>query len=164
MTYFRKYFIVAIAALLLCVGCGRKSLLDESRTFANDTWLRFEPETYTVDVKNTDDCFNFVVTVTVDTARYREMTIPLKLEVESPAHEKRTIFSTLNLRNRNGNFLGTFNEEGYLVGHQMVREYYFFNQKGMHTISLGQRTNKYEIKGIKELKLTISEAELEYPK
>ena len=84
--------------MLLCTACGHKTLLDETRTFNNDTWLRFEPERFSVDVNNTDDCFSLVVSVTVDTARYREMTIPLMLEVEGPAHEKRTLFSTLNLR------------------------------------------------------------------
>ena len=164
MTLNRKLFALAAVALLLCAGCGRKPLLDESRTFANDTWMRFEPEQFKVDVANTDDCFNFEVFVTVDTARYRESSIPLMLEVESPDHEKRTLFSPPSLRNYNGNCLGTFTDEGYLVGHQTVRDYYFFNTKGEHTLSLGQRTSKYEIKGIKELRLTIRKAELEYPK
>lgn len=160
----RKLFALASAILLLCAGCGQKPLHDESRTFANDTWMRFEPEHFMVNVTNTDDCFNIEVFVTVDTARYRESSIPLMLEVESPDHEKRTLFSTLPLRNLNGNCLGSFTDEGYLVCHQTVRDYYFFNSKGVHTLTLGQRTSKYEIKGIKELRLTINKAELEYPK
>jgi len=45
----------------------------------------------------------------------------------------------------------------------MVRQYFFFSTASSHTITLGQRTNKYEIHGIRNLNFRIEKAKLEYP-
>lgn len=150
--------------LLSLTSCGRKVILDETRTLQGDTWFRFTPEHYTVSVSNADDCFNFTLELTLDTARYHEMALPIMLNTESPDHTKRTLFATVLLRNREGNWLGHFDEEGRLQVSQNVREYYFFNVAGQHSIDLFQRTNKYEIHGIHNLRFRIEKAKLEYPK
>ena len=154
--------LLMLGAMALC-SCGQKTLLDETRTFANDTWLRFNPESYRVEAPNTEDCFNFTVSLTVDTARYREAAVPITMEIESPQGEKRTLFSTMIFRNAEGKTVAQSNPDGTLTATQNVRQFYFFNTTGQHKITLGQRTNKYEIRGIKALHFTIQEAKLEYP-
>ena len=47
--------ILLTLAVLLCMGCGSKNIIDEERTFANDVWNRFTPEVFDVTVNNTDD-------------------------------------------------------------------------------------------------------------
>ena len=89
----------AVCALFILAlsSCGPKTLLDETRTFQNDTWMRFTPEHYDIEAPNSEDCYNFTVSVTVDTSRYHQPSIPIMLEMESPNTEKRTLFSTLIL-------------------------------------------------------------------
>ena len=153
---------ILLATTLLC-SCGNNVLLDDTRTFNNDTWLRFEPEQFEVTPKSTDDCYNFLLTLTIDTNRYHETGLPVMLEIDNSNHEKRTLFSTLVLRNHNGNWMGTFDEQGNLIITQAVRQYFFFSSTSPHTINVGQRTSKYEIHGIRSLNFKVEKAKLEYP-
>ena len=150
-------------SLMVLTSCGNKVLLDDTRTFDNNTWLRFQPEHFEVTPHNTDDCYNFILTVTVDTSRYHETGLPIMMEIDNSNHENRTLFSTLLLRNHNGNWMGTFDEQGLLTISQTVRQYFFFNTSSTHSINVGQCTSKYEIHGIQSLNFKIEKAKLEYP-
>lgn len=158
----KRILSIALFAFLLC-ACGNKTLLDENRTFANDTWMRFTPEHFDVPVSNTEDCYNFNVTLVIDTAVYHETALPIMMEIESPDNEKRTLFSTILLRNHEGSWLGHFGDDGLFTITQTVRQFYFFNTTGTHTVNLSQRTHRYEIRGIKSLHFSIVKAKLEYP-
>ena len=159
----KKHILPILLVSLLLGSCGKKVLLDETRTFDNDTWLRFQPEHFEVTPDNTDDCYNFILTVTIDTTRFRESGLPVMIEIDNSNHESRTLFSTLVLRNHNGNWMGEFDEDGHLVITQAVRQYFFFNTPTTHSINLGQRTNKYEIRGIHSIHFKVEKAKLEYP-
>ena len=67
MKYTRHLTLIALVASVLLCSCGNKTLLDETRTFTNDTWMRFTPEHFDIQATNTDDCYNFSVTLTIDT-------------------------------------------------------------------------------------------------
>jgi hypothetical protein len=158
----KRLLSIVFATLILC-SCGKKVLLDDTRTFANDTWLRFQPEQYEVTPASTDDCYNFILTITIDTSRFHENGLPIIMELDNANHEKRTLFSTLVLRNHNGSWMGKFDDHGNLVVTQTVRQYLFFSSNATHSLSLGQRTSKYEIHGIRSLNLKIEKAKIEYP-
>ncbi|MBR3413841.1 MAG: hypothetical protein IKG81_14265 [Bacteroidales bacterium] len=158
-----RYILLSLIVLASLCSCGKKVILDEDRTFANDTWLRFQPEQFSVTPGSPDDCYNFLLTLTIDTARFHESGLPIMMEIESPEHEKRTLFSTILLRNHEGHWLGSFDEHGNIIVTQPIRQYFFFSTASTHSISLGQRTNKYEIKGIRSLNLKVEKAKLEYP-
>lgn len=163
----KNHRFAILAALLLTsltiVSCGKKVILDETRTFSNNTWLRFQPEHFDVTPASTDDCYNFLVTVAIDTARYRENGLPVMMELESPDHERRTLFSTILLRNNDGNWMGEFGDDGLLTVTKMVRQYYFFSSAETHSLNLSQRTSKYEIHGIRSINLHIERAKLDLP-
>ena len=78
--------LLSLIVLATLCSCGKKVILDEDRTFANDTWLRFQPEQYSVTPGSPDDCYNFLVTLTIDTARFHESVLPVIMEIESPEH------------------------------------------------------------------------------
>lgn len=158
-----KKIILPFLALIMLCSCGHKVILEESRSFNNSTWLRFEPEHFVVHADNTEDCYNFYVTLHVDTTLFRETGLPIMLETKSPEGETRTLFSTVLLRNHEGSWLGEFGNDGTLEVTQMVRQFYFFNVKGDHTIDLSQRTSKYEIRGIRDLNFKIEKTKIEYP-
>ena len=163
MKHILHTILLAAVASLFLSSCSDKPLLDETRTFANDTWLRFSSEQFSVTSTNTDDCYNFTVTLLIDTARYRATSLPLMLEMQSPDRENRTLFTTLILRNHEGRWMGTFTDDGLLSITHPVRQYYFFNTTGTYTVNLSQRTHYYEIHGIKSLHFLITKAKLEYP-
>ncbi|MBO4600194.1 MAG: hypothetical protein J5641_05600 [Bacteroidales bacterium] len=159
----KAYLIPLLLSLAAFCSCGKKVILDETRTFDRDTWMRFQPEKFEVTPTSTDDCYNFILTLHIDTSHYHETGLPIIMEIESQDHETRTLFSTLLLRSHDGNWLGTFDDRGDLVITQMVRQYFFFSTATTHSVSLGQRTSKYEIHGIRSLNFKIEQAKLEYP-
>ena len=68
-------------------------------------------------------------------------------------------YNTHILRNCEGKtWLGHFNDDGTMTVTQTVRQFYFFNTPGHHSVNLSQRTNKYEIHGIKALHFKVEEA------
>lgn len=158
-----RHIIISLIVFATLCSCSQKVILDENRTFNNDTWQRFQPEKFSVTPASTDDCYNFLVTVTIDTNRFHEAGLPIIMEIENADHEKRTLFSTLLLRNHEGHWLGAFDDNGTITITQMVRQFFFFNNTTPHSISLGQRTNKYEIYGISNLHFKIEKSKLEYP-
>ena len=153
---------ILLITLLFC-ACNKQVILDETRTFANDTWLRFQPELFELTPSSTDDCYNIILTVTFDTSRYHAPGLPIIIELDNSNHERRTLFGTMVLRNHNGSWMGSFDEQGDMVVSQPVRQYFFFSSAATHSLSLGQRTNKYEIHGIRNINLKVEKAKLEYP-
>lgn len=159
----KRHLLPILLVSLLLGSCGKKVLLDDTRTFDRDTWMRFQPEKFEVTPQNTDDCYNLILTITIDTSHFHETGLPIIIELDNTNNEKRTLFSTIVLRNYNGNWMGSFDEQGNLVVTQVVREYLFFSTANTHTITLGQRTNKYEIHGIRSINFKIEKAKLVYP-
>ncbi len=159
-----KHFLPLLLAAALFCSCGPKVLLDEDCTFAGNKWMRFdEPAKFTFNNDNTEDFYNFVFTVSVDTTRYHQNGLPITLELGSPNGETRTMFADIVLRNYQGNWLGEFDDQGILHVTQQIRQYYSFNAVGDYTVRISQRTNKYEIDGINGIHLKIEEAKIEYP-
>lgn len=155
--------LLAAALLLLFASCGSKTIYDDSHTFAGDIWKRFEPEQFEADIKNVDDCYDIYVTVTVDTALFRENALPLTMKLSNDNRETRTLFGTVILRNREGTWMGQFDNQGRLTCRHKLRDYFFFNSAGRQDIQISQRTSKYEIRGVKRLGLSIIKAEVELP-
>lgn len=159
----KKILLSLLAAALLFCSCGRKELINETRTFANNTWLRFQPESFSVQADNTDDCFNFYLTMHIDTSLFHEAGLPVMIEMKSSEGENRTLFNTILFRNHEGTWLGNIDNNGILEVTQMVRQFYFFNVTGTHTVDVSQRTSKYEISGIHDMTFKIEKAKIEYP-
>lgn len=158
-----KKILPILFAVLLLSSCGKKVILNETRTFDRNTWMRFQPETFQVEANTTEDCFNIYATVEIDTSLFKENGLPLMIEIKSPQGDSRTLFNTVLLRDHQGNWMGNFNDYGVITVSQMIRQFYFFNALGTHTFNLSQRTNKYEIQGINGITLKIEKTKIEYP-
>ena len=155
--------------LLPLASCSRPDTVAESVLDlpSGGKWLRFEPQEVTVSIPNSDDCYELHVSAIIDTALYRGSSLPLTLKVSTPQGERRTIFADLLLVARDGHTLGQpcpDGPAGSLLFNQRIREYFYFNQPGDHTVSIGQRTTRYEIQGIRQVRFTVRKAKLEYPK
>lgn len=157
----KQILILLLATLVLC-SCGKKTLFEETRTFANDTWMRFEPEKYDITATTTEDCYDIYVTMQIDTCRYHATGLPLAINLYSNDGERRMFSTTMVLRDVQGSWKGTF-EGSTLTLTKNIRPYFFFNKKGSYRLELSQMTHYYEIKGIKSLTVKFVKSELEYP-
>lgn len=156
--------LLLAACLGLFAACGNGSVYQESVTFPSQSWQRFEPREFHIDIANADDCYQIHVAADIDTHRYRETALPLTFKMTSAQGETRTFFASLMLRSKDGHTLGHPNSDGTMHYRQQVKEYFYFNSTGSHTLSVGQRTSRYEINGICKVEITIDKAQLEYPK
>ena len=152
-----------IGTLLLFASCNKKVLIDDTHTFANDTWNRFTPEVYNVDADNLDDCYNFFFTVEIDTIRYEGKQLPIMVNIFSPAGEQRQISYTLLLKDKDGHWTGEWHD-GRLSHTRCIRQYFFFNTTGGFRFEITQTTPRYDLHGIHSAQLRIEQAKLEYPK
>ena len=95
----KHLFPLLLTAILFC-SCGQKVLLDEESTFVNNKWMRFdEPVQFSFNNDNTEDFYNFIFSVSIDTNRYHQNGLPITVELCSPNGEVRTMFSDIVLRN-----------------------------------------------------------------
>lgn len=145
----------------VCTSCGSKVVFDETRTLSG-AWNRFKPETFTVDINDAEELYDFYLSVTVDTARYRANTLPIHVNVVSELGERRMFPCSITLRDNHDIWKGEW-RDGLLVVDQRVRDCFSFNRKGSHTVTVGQATHYYDIDGIRSLRLHLSPTEIVYP-
>lgn len=159
-----KRLLFTLVASVLLVSCSQNVILDESRDFANHKWMRFEPEEFTAEVKNIDDCFDIYLTATIDTAIFRGNSLPMTLNIYGPTGERRMFRYDLQFKTKKEDqWLGDW-DNGYLTVTRCVRQYFFFNNKGDFKFELAQCTNRYELEGVCSTGIRIVKAQLEYPK
>ena len=152
--------ILLTLAVLLCMGCGSKNIIDEERTFANDVWNRFTPEVFEVSVNNTDDYYNIDVTVAADTTVFRYSLLPITVNIYSPSGERRMFYASVPLK-ENGRWKGVIVGDRRQVTSR-IRTLFSFNAKGDHRIEIGQATSQYNLEGIGSLRLTIENTKIDY--
>ena len=152
--------ILLTLAVLLCMGCGSKNIIDEERTFANDVWNRFTPEGFEVSVNNTDDYYNIDVTVAADTMAFRYSLLPITVNIYSPSGERRMFYASVPLK-ENGRWKGEIVGDRRQVTSR-IRTLFSFNAKGDHRIEIGQATSQYNLEGIGSLRLTIENTKIDY--
>lgn len=157
-----QHALLIVLAAITMASCGNDVIYNETRTFDNETWLRQQPETFDFEVSNIEDCYNIYVTFRLDTADLRGNDLPLINNLYTEEGERRMWYGSIHLRNADGTWLHKL-EGKYVVGEQKIREYFFFNAKGMHTLEIGQGTSRYEIHGVGSFGVRIEKAKLVYP-
>lgn len=162
-----KKIQLALLALLalggtLFTSCNSSVLFDEQRSFENNRWNRFKPETFELKSNNTDDYYDMYVEVVVDTTLFHYSDLMLNINVYSPNSERRMFRNDLIMKDAKGKWQGEVDgNEVRCV--QKVREYFNFGVNGTYRIDISQGTNRYDIDGIKSLQFKVVEAELVYP-
>ncbi len=155
-----KRILPILLSLLLLSACGKKSLVDDNRTFDGNRWNRFTPEVFMVDVKNTEDFYNIDLTVSIDTNLYRYEAVPVTVNLYSPNSERRMFYAEVPLK-LNGRWRGEVVDGNRTVTHH-IRTFFSFNSKGEHRMEVGQATSQYDLEGIHSLQLRIYKVELDY--
>ena len=151
----KKLFLL-LAVAMLCVSCGRKVLLDETHIFDNDTWYRFEPEKYKVQVNNTEKGYVITATLKYDTARLSGDVLPLLLDFYIDSTELHNFTPQIRLFDKKGMRRGATIGQ-YCTVTDTLDRYRIYNKTGNYTYSIKHRTSKYEINGVTSLGLKIEE-------
>ena len=141
-------------ALLGMQACSQRTAIDEEHSFANDTWLRFEPEKFIANIDDADETYCVSVSLRYDTTLFNEAALPLMVEFYADSLESHGFPSSIRLRDRRGNLRG--NTIGnYCIVTDTIDRVRTYNQAGAYTYIIGQRTSRYEIHGIASVALHI---------
>lgn len=152
----KKTLLVSLTLMLLCAACGKKNIIDDTRSFAGNRWMRFEPEVFKVDIKNTDKQYIITTTLTYDTTVFNANELPLVVDFFADSNEMHNFLPSMKLRNRNGSPRGTMLAQFHTVTDTIDR-CRTFNKPGTYTYRIKQGTSKYELNGISSLNLKVSE-------
>ncbi len=150
----KKTLLVSLTLMLLCAACGKKNIIDDTRSFAGNRWMRFEPEVFKVDIKNTDKQYIITTTLTYDTTVFNANELPLVVDFFADSNEMHNFTPTLRLKNADGT------RRGQTIGAlcsvtDTIDRLRSFNKAGDYTYRIKQRTSKYEIYGISSVTLHV---------
>ncbi len=152
----KKTLLVSLTLMLLCAACGKKNIIDDTRSFAGNRWMRFEPEVFKVDIKNTDKQYIITTTLTYDTTVFNANELPLVVDFFADSNEMHNFLPSMKLRNRNGSPRGTMLAQFHTVTDTIDR-CRTFNKPCTYIYRIKQGTSKYELNGISSLNLKVSE-------
>lgn len=149
----KKLFLLLTIAVLFA-SCGKRVLTDEAHGMPDDTWMRFEPEAFAVEVSNIDVPYLITMTLKYDTTRFTDEALPLVVEFFADSNARHTLFPEIRLINRAGDRRGTVVDRFCTVVDTLDR-CRLFNEAGRYTYRIKQRTSKYEIHGITSVGLKV---------
>ena len=155
-----KKILPLLVCVLLCTACGDKPLYDEEHTFERNTWNRFTPEVFEMNVNNVKDYYHIETTVAVDTTVYRYEQLPVMFILHGANGEERQFYGAVVLKDK-GRWRGEM-QNGWRVATGRIRSYFSFNKKGSYRADVSQATSQYDLEGIHSLRLTVTKAPVDY--
>ncbi|MBR5783548.1 MAG: hypothetical protein IKY43_00085 [Bacteroidales bacterium] len=156
----KTLILVATVVAIALSSCTDKVIFDEKHNMSNGTWMRFEPETFEVEVKNVKDCYNIYFTLMVDTNVLKLSNVPLVVNLKDEEGSSRVFMSDVILKSKDGKITG--NAVGDFVEYTAkAREYFYFNHPGIHQFEIKNATQYYELKGIASFGLKIEKSNMD---
>lgn len=153
-----RILILAILPLLF-VSCGKKTVLDETHNFNNQIWMRFEPEKYQFEIKNTEDCYDIIFRIRLDTTTFTSEELPLIVDLFNGNEEHRNFTVTAKVHTNKGTLNGTRMAQ-FVDLEVPAKKYFFFNVSGTQRIEVKQATSHYELPGVNSLGVTIQKSDM----
>ncbi len=152
-------------ALTLLSCSSNPTLVDDTRTFANNTWNRFTPEVFEFSVPNADDFYRIDLELVVDTALMRNPQLPLTVNLYSPDGERRMFYAYVNMV-ENGRWKGIVtpgrDRDGLRTLTQNIRPFFTFNAKGDYRMEIAQATSQYDLEGVRSFRLNVQRTEIDF--
>lgn len=159
----KTLFLALLGSMILC-GCNKKTILNDTHGFANNTWMRFEPEVFKYNIPNDEDFYNIDFTIELDTTQVSlGRSLPMVVDFYTEEGEHRMANFSFQLKDdHTGYYLGTHQGPNVVISNPF-REFMSYNQAGAHRLEIKQGTSKYEIHGIVSLNVQITKAKLTFP-
>ena len=156
----KKLIPIFIFAIAIFSSCSNDVIFEETHQFPNETWQRFEPECFTFDVKNVEDCYDIYFNFRINTNVFRVEQLPFIIQLTDSEGTTRNMKTEIAIVDKNGNLNG--NKIGmYSEFNVKVREYFFFNHEGKHEFLIKNGSQFFELQGITSFGLKIVKANMD---
>ena len=159
MKKFKWIFIV-----LLSIGglssCSSDVVFEERKDFSEMKWMRFDVDTFRVNIKNIDDCYDLIFQCRF-TSQINVDNTPVMVKMHAPSGQMRSFVYTLPIKNKNGNFEGDKIGDVY-DSESKLRNNVFFNEPGEYIFSIQQMSSHYEIFDVLGIGLKVVKSKLDY--
>lgn len=150
-----KHKLLAIIAIsFLAVSCGTKTVLDETKPFANNCWKRFEPVEFTIPKVDTDKAYRISLTLRYDTTKLTGKMLPMLITFYADSNERHTITPDFELCDKLGKRYGKTVGQ-YCTVSDTIDYYRRYSHAEPYVYKIKQRTSKYELYGIASLQMTV---------
>lgn len=150
------------ASVLLAACSGNSTIYQQTHTFTNNTWMRFEPEVFEVPVDNADECYDIHMSARLDTTLYQLGDLPLIINVYSPDGQRRMFNGHIQVRDKDNHLTGHTTGRFVDVTAKVTR-YFYFNSPGTHRIEVKNNISKYELRGIANFAMRVEKSPIVYP-
>ncbi len=150
----RRIISVILVFIFVLSSCGKKVILDETHQFEDGIWMRFDATEFKVDINDIEPTYNISVTVSYDTSRYRETSLPLVVDFFPDSNELHNFTPIMKLREKDGTLRGVV-LGNYCTVTDTIDRHRIYNREGSYTYRIRQRTSKYEIYGFNTINLKV---------
>lgn len=164
----KRIFSIALLTVIFSiffVSCGDDFVYQNTVEFPNQKWDRIEKgkdvSFEKIKISNVKDVYD----INVSFAHTKDINvdeISFILRIISPSGMKKETIHTMQLKDRSGEkFLGS--DLGEIIEvMEPVKQYITFTEKGEYKIIISNYSTKYQVKGLKNIKVEIKKSKLDY--
>ena len=154
---------LAVAVTALFAACREDNVIySDTHTFKNNTWMRFEPEVFNVDVNDSNECYDIYMSARLDTTVFKDGDLPLIINIYNESGERRMFNGHIQVRDSENRLLGK-TIGPFVDVSAKVTKYFYFNRAGVHRFEIKNNSSKYEMPGVANFGLRLEKTTIEYP-
>lgn len=145
----RKHILKIVLLLVVLVSCGcrpKQPILEETVSFTNHAWNRFNKVPFKIAVRNPDTYYDILLRVSfIDGFPYDE--IPVNTVLKSPDGQVNVMRKVLGTHNADGGYAGSVYGDVWTV-EKAVHSHRKFGKEGEYTFEVEHLTQYYDLEGI----------------
>lgn len=149
-----KYLLILFIGGFVIASCGDNPHYDKTFAFENKTWDQRVMPSFTVDIPDTSNVYDFVITLRTTTS-YSFNNLWVFLNTKTPSGVIGREPFQIRIANDDGSWIGT--KSGTVVENQLVFNARKFPEKGTFKFTLEQGISEETIDEVLDIGLRISE-------
>lgn len=163
MKHFNFNFLLILSILfLVSISCQHKNkekvIFEKSFYFQKKSWNRFQKDSIEFNIKDTHSEYDIIAEI--EHEKIQDMNVlPISISIYAPDQSFSSFATSIALTNKDGKYIGKDNNSFITVNQNIISKR-VFQEAGTYKIVFNQRTSKYNIIGVKSLKLKVVKKDL----
>ena len=146
------YLSLALVSILGLTSCGEQAYFDEAYSFKNSSWSETDTAHFEIDVDDTIQPFNFIMTLRTST-KYQYSNIWVYVISKAPDGSKSKVAQRIPLARPDGSWIGRVS--GTIVESRLKFDSKPFPIKGKYTFDIVNATQQKELDEVLDISLKV---------